>query len=161
MAKRGPKPKNPKLLEKEGAYRVHPERKPEVELVVIEGTPEPTQLVLSCDIMVNLWNQTCDLLRSLEIINQTDVYLLESFVVNYAQTITLTNNVMRDGHSVATVAGAKRNPDSQALQQHTDRHLRYLAELGLTPSARARFAAPDSQGGKSDPLMDVLNDLRN
>ena len=121
MAKRGPKPKNPKLHEKEGAYRNHPERKPEAELTVIEGTPEPTQLVLANDVTLDLWHQTTALLASLEILNVTDTYLLESFVINYAMCIDLTNKVMRDGHSIATATGAKRNPDSQALQQHVHR----------------------------------------
>lgn len=158
---RGRKPKNPKLLEKEGAYRANPSRKPARELTVIEGTPEPTVLIMTSNVMIDLWNQTCELLSSLEIINKTDKLLLETFVVNYAMVLDLSGKVMQSGHAQATSTGQKRSPDSQALQAHTDRHIKLMAELGLTPSARARFADPVSVVDKSNPLLDVMKELKN
>ena len=159
MAKRGPKPKHPKLLEKEGYYRTPPERK-QAELTVIEGRPEPTPLVAASDVSMNLWNQTLDLLASMDIVNKTDLFLLEAFVTNYVMVLDLSTKVMQNGHAQQTTTGAKRSPDSQVLLAHLDRHLKYLAELGLTPSARARFAPPAKQQDNSNPLLDVMRDLK-
>ena len=157
--RRGPKPKQPKLLEKEGYYRKNPDKK-KVELTVIEGRPDPTPLIAASEVTSDLWNQTLDLLESLDIVNKTDLYLLESFCVNYMMVLDLSQKVITNGHAQETPTGSKRSPDSQALNAHMDRHLKYLAELGLTPSARARFASPANQSDNSNPLLDVMKNLR-
>jgi P27 family predicted phage terminase small subunit len=154
------KHKNPKLLEAEGTYRKNPNRRPSAELTVTEGTPDPTPIIAASEVTTNLWHQTCDLLVSLEIINKTDMYLLEAYCINYAITLDLSAKVMKFGHTQDTATGKKRSPDSQAFQAHMDRHVKMLAELGLTPSARARFVAPNKQTDNSNPLMDVLKNLQ-
>jgi P27 family predicted phage terminase small subunit len=160
MGDRMTRHRNPKLLEAEGAYRKNPSRRPTRELQVTEGVPEPTPIIAASEVMTDLWYQTCDILTSLGIVNQTDKYLLESYCINYAIALDLSAKVMKFGHTQDTATGKKRSPDSQALQAHMDRHIKLLAELGLTPSSRARFVSPVDQDNPSNPLLDVMKNLR-
>ena len=157
---RGRKPNNPKLMEAQGAYEANPHRKPAVELTVREGTPEPTPAVQSNKITQQIWDNTVDLLVDLDIINQTDVFLIESFVLNYANYLTLNAQLMREGFTVDDgKGGIKKHPSTSTLKAAQDMHLRYMSEMGLTPSARARMANPTG-AKKDDPVAKLLEGLK-
>ena len=157
---RGRKKTNPKLLEAGGSYKSNPSRQPVEEIAVRAGTPTATPLVLSNDIALGIWNNVIDLLVEMEIVNQTDVFLIEAFVLNYANYLHLQGTLMKEGFTVAGKDGdIKKHPNTSTLKAAQDLHIRYMSELGLTPSARARMASPT--GNKADdPVAKLLEGLK-
>ncbi len=155
----------PALLEAEGYYRKHPERKPE-EGALIEGTPgrpEPPLLVRSDDLSVDIWNETCDTLDSLGLLTKTDLFLLEAFCINLRELYHLTELIRQNGHGQFSDDGTRKTcPNVVSFHKCMGTHIKLLSELALTPQARLRVLRPPSTDGDgTDEVGDLMKKLGN
>ena len=73
MARTGRPKSNPKLLEVSGAYKKNPDRNPDESTAIkaIVGRPEPSILVQADTLTLSIFNETCDILDSMSILNKS------------------------------------------------------------------------------------------
>jgi len=157
---RGRKPTNPKLLEAGGSYKSNPNRQPAEEIAVREGVPTASPLVQTSEVAVAIWDNVVDLLVEMDVVNQTDVYLIEQFVLNYMNMLHLQKTLMNEGFTIDDGRESiKKHPSTSTLTAAQTLHVKLLSEMGLTPSARARMATP--KGNKADdPIAKLLDGLK-
>ena len=152
---------NPALLESEGYYRKHPDRRPDGETIkAIVGRPEPTLLVSSDDLTKTIWDETCDILDSMSILNTSDKFLIEAYCLNMRELYFLTQRIQKSGHSQISDDGTRKtDPDVVSYHKCMGTHIKLMGELGLTPQSRLRMVAPDADNASSDKVGDLMKKL--
>ena len=157
---RGRKPKRQELKEVDGSWSTHPGREREI-VPVRDGIPEPSILVQSDELSLELWNETCELLQSMRFICKEDKPLIEAYCVNYSLYLRCTQNIIKEGDIyVSSDGNVKSNGYATNVARYAALHLKYMSELGLTPSARARLASPKDRSAEEDnPVGDLLKKL--
>lgn len=150
------KTKNQKIAEIDGSWRKHPERKREV-IPVDSNRPEPPQIVKDDDLALALWVETCDTVESMGLLCTQDKALLTAYVLNYRQYLASVKQLHKEGDtSVTRDGGIRASGGATNYQRYAQLHIKLMAELGLTPSARASLAAPASRSEDEDNPVGVL-----
>lgn len=157
--KRGPKPKQVKLREQEGAFRGGKTKKPS-ELPTVLGRPTPSILVQGDELSLAIYNETCDILQALGILTEQDGILIESFALNYRELALCIKDMQKNGIEAETQRGnGKSSVHTTNYHKFMATHLKLIGELGLTPSARLRMVPPERNPGSGSPVDDLLKKL--
>jgi phage terminase small subunit len=129
--KRGPKPKQVKLREQEGAFRGGKTQKP-AELPTVLGRPSPSILVQADDLSLAIYNETCDILQTLGILTEQDGVLLEAFALNYRELALCVKDMQQNGIEAETQRGnGKSSVHTTNYHKFLAVHLKMIGELGL------------------------------
>ena len=157
--KRGPKPKQVKLREQEGAFRGGKTLKP-AELPTVLGRPSPSILVQSDELSLAIYNETCDILQTMGILTEQDGVLLEAFSLNYRELALCIKEMQANGIEAETQRGSgKSTVHATNYHKFLSVHLKMIGELGLTPSARLRMVPPERKADSGSPVDDLLKKL--
>ena len=150
---------NPILMEAEGAYRKNPQNRPTTLIKVDEGTPGPPLLVQSDELALEIWNEACDKLRDIGLLNKTDSFLIEAFALNLRELYRMAQPVREKGHSQVGDDGLRKaDPNVVSYHKLMGTHIKLMNELGLTPSARTRMVGP-SKKGDDDGVLKLMERL--
>ena len=157
--KRGPKPKQVKLREQEGAFRGGKAKAP-VELPTVIGRPSPSILVQSDDLSLAIYQETCDVLQTLGILTQQDGIMIEAFALNYRELALCIKDMQKNGIEAETQRGnGKSSVHTTNYHKFMGTHLKLMGELGLTPSARLRMVPPERKADSGSPVDALLKKL--
>ena len=157
--KRGPRPKQVKLREAEGAYLGGKTRKPE-ELPTVLGRPLPSILVQADDLSLAIYNETCDILQTLGILTQQDGIMIEAFALNYRELALCFKDMQKNGIESETQRGSgKSTVHTTNSHKFMATHIKLMGELGLTPSARLRMIPPERKADSASPVDVLLKKL--
>jgi len=162
MANRGRPRTNPALLEAKGSYAKNPDRRPDpaTAIKVSEGRPVPTILIQSDELSVAIWEETCDILDGMSILNKSDKFLIEAYCLNLREMYLLTKIIRESGHSQMKEDGSRVTcPHVVSWHKCSQTHLKLMNELGLTPQARTRMTAPVVESGGGDKVTDLMDKL--
>ena len=138
---RGRKPQAIEVQEANGAFRKNPQRSPTHVVKSDPRLPEAPAFVLSDPIAKSVWDETVDVLKDCGILSKTDTHLLTSYVTTYSEWQKCYIHVSQHGHKDEN---GKTSPESVTFHKLADRHTKLLAELGLSPSSRARLSVASS-----------------
>lgn len=94
------------------------------------------------------WKRVVPGLARLDLIKEEDRAALAVYCETWARWVKASREVERDGFTVPTEHGVKRNPAVTVLETATTQLRAMAQEFGLTPSAEARVGRP---GGNGDP----------
>ena len=157
--KRGPKPKQVKLREQEGAYRGGKTSKPD-ELPTVLGRPSPSILVQSDDLSLAIYQETCDILQTMGVLTEQDGIMLEAFALNYRELALCIKDMQKNGIEAETQRGnGKSSVHTTNYHRFMATHLKLIGELGLTPSARMRMIPPERKADSASPVDILLKKL--
>ncbi len=139
---------------------MHPERAREVVPTTSERPSAPL-LVQADELALALWAETCDMLQSMRMICKEDKPLLEAYVLNYVLFLRCVQDIHKNGDTyVADNGNLKASGSATNYARYIQSHHKLLAELGLTPSSRARLASPvDRSSSEDNPVGDLLRKL--
>ncbi|MCL4822052.1 MAG: phage terminase small subunit P27 family [Vicinamibacteria bacterium] len=141
---RPPKPTQQK--QDQGTLRAHRERDKAPEPPpLLEVPPTPAGL---CDVGRKTWAHYAPLLVGRRFLTTGDLLLLEMLCREWARYLDLAADVARDGASIETATGPKRNPAAIEMNAAFKNALACLRDFGLTPSSRVRV-----RGGAEPPAM--------
>ena len=152
---------SPILREAEGGYRKDPQRRPESFINGAEGLPEPSDLVAGDELAMKIWTEACAALKSIGLLTKTDKFLIEAYTMNYREFIVLMRYVHKNGHDT-TGQNGERKTDPAVISMHkiSDRHIKLMNELGLTPQGRMRLAGSTGKPENGD-VRSLLERLGN
>jgi P27 family predicted phage terminase small subunit len=159
---RGRPKSNPVLLEREGYYRKHPERRERssVETVAEPGRPLPTLMVQGDELTLAIWEETCSTLESMGILKKTDSLLVEVFCLNLREMYALNARIREKGHAQLSDDGTTKTcPEVVSWHKLVATHIKLLGELALTPQARLRMVAPEVDNESSNSVSDLMKKL--
>lgn len=162
MARTGRPKSNPQLLEAAGSYKKNPDRRPDESIAIkaIVGRPDPTLLVQADELTLSIFNETCDVLDSMSILNTSDRYLIEAYCLNARELFYLTQQIQKQGHGQLKDDGTRVTcPNVVSWHKCMGTHVKLMNELGLTPQARMRMVAPDAKNEGTDKVTDLMNSL--
>ena len=162
MARTGRPKSNPKLLEVSGAYAKNPDRRPDDSTAIkaIVGRPEPSILVQADTLTLSIFQETCDILDSMSILNKSDVYLIEAYSLNARELFRLTQLVQEQGHGQLKDDGTRVTcPNVVSWHKCMGTHVKLMNELGLTPQARMRMVSPEANNDSTDKVTDLMKQL--
>lgn len=92
-------------------------------------------------------------LQALQLLTDVDHPAFEMMSLHYALAWAANDVVQRDGLKVKGVMGGdKKHPLLQVVRENSMALRAYLAEFGMTPSARSRVQAPDPDDDKEREL---------
>jgi len=157
VAKRGRKPKSAalKVLRGERSDRV-----PAAAVAAAPGEPSPPAWLDGTsphDVEVlDEWHRLTAELRQLGTLHATDRALLDLYARTYRLTLKSEAAIIEHGFVIETVlGGCKANPAVASIGRSLNTLKAILAELHLTPSARARLGTATT-APPADPLADFL-----
>ena len=157
----GRKGHHPKLKEIEGAFRKDPQRRKAKAVEGLNNPPEPSSIILSKPTLVTVWRHTCEMLDGMGILSSSDSHLIESYAIVYHEMLELSRSVLKDGHVDVGSHGSKQSTESAVWLKLLAQHKSLMAELGLTPTARAKIVVPktEQQVDEVDALLGDLGDF--
>jgi len=141
---RGRKPIASEIHRMNGTYKVNPERENKQEPQPKYGRPHPSDKVTGDKVAMEKWEHCCDLLEEMGLLTTSDHDLLEQYCITYSLFSSTLAKVRTTGVVLVRTKGEvsiTRNPFTTELQKFMDRMTKLMAELGLTPSSRARLRA--------------------
>ena len=162
MARTGRPRSNPQLLEASGAYRKNPDRRQDesTAIAAITGRPEPSFLIQADELCTLIFNETCDILGSMSILNTSDRFLIEAYCLNSRELFHLTQIIQKDGHGQLKDDGSRVTcPNVVSWHKCMGTHIKLMNELGLTPQARLRMTAPVAENDSTDKVTALMNSL--
>ncbi len=162
MARTGRPKSNPKLLEASGAYVKNPDRRPDESTAIkaIVGRPEPSILVQADELTLSIFNETCDILDSMSILNTSDRFLIEAYCLNSRELFYLTKQIQDNGHGQLKDDGTRVTcPNVVSWHKCMGTHVKLMSELGLTPQARMRMVAPEAKNNSTDKVTSLMDKL--
>lgn len=144
------------VKETNGSFIAHPERRPKTVIVGKAGRPDKPEVIRDNDLASEKWDQICELLEMSGVLTKTDVDLLECYCITFAMYRKALRDVNRTGQVLVikkdgNTVEVKRSPFSVELHKYMDRLQKLQAELGLTPSSRARLSAGTDES-EEDPI---------
>ena len=157
---RGRKPKATSVAEQDGSYKKNPSRRPKN---IINGDPRlpvAPDFVKADDVAIKVWNETVEVLKSTGILSKTDTHLLVQYVTTYSEWQRAYVHVSANGHTDKDTG--KVSVQSMTLHKLSDRHIKLLAELGLSPSSRARLsvATSDVKEEQGTSLASIISAMK-
>lgn len=156
---RGRKPKPTAVKERSGALRKNPQRRNEYEPRPTLGAPRKPSMVAADPIASNEWDSLCEWLDDMGILAKADRSLMIHYVTTYSEWRKYFVIVRDYGVSVPTATGGvTTSPETHQYNKLSDRLLKLLVELGLTPSARSRLKATDVKDD-DDPFASLVSRL--
>lgn len=138
---RGRKPRAIEVQEASGAFIKDPQRRPKSIIQADSAEPEPPELIAGDPIALKVWRETTEILASSKILSRTDTALLTQYVIVYSEWTKAAAYVMEHGHAGPN---GKASPESTAFFKLSSEHQKLIAELGLSPSSRARLSVATS-----------------
>ena len=144
---RGRKNKAISISEASGAFDKNPSRRPKNIINGDKRLPLAPDFVIADETAHNVWNETVDVLKDCGILSKTDTHLLTAYVTTYSEWIKCYKHVSVHGHKDEN---DKTSPESVALFKLSASHQKLLAELGLSPSSRARLSVTTSTDAKEE-----------
>ena len=154
---RGPKPRAIEVQESLGSFKKDPQRRPTNIIKADSGLPEPPDLIKSDKTALAVWRDTVDILASSNIFSRTDTALLTQYVVTYSAWTRCAEHIMKHGHEDEN---GKTSPQSVAFFKLSSEHQKLIAELGLSPSSRARLSVATSDPNDAKANSDLRNFLK-
>jgi|DEB0MinimDraft_4_1074332.scaffolds.fasta_scaffold124180_2 P27 family predicted phage terminase small subunit len=139
---KGRKPRAVEVSEASGAWKKNPSRRPNN---IIKGDPElpsPPAFVKKDKIAMACWSETVDILQNTGILSRTDSHLLARYAITYAEWQRCAMYIQKFGHRDDN---GKTSSESTAFFKLATEHTKLVAELGLTPSSRARLSVASSE----------------
>lgn len=156
---RGRKPKATAVAEANGSFNKNPSRRPTNVIKSDSRIPLKPDFVAACEVASATWDQTVDVLKDSGILSRTDTHLLTTYVTCYAEWTKAYKHVAHHGH---VDENGKTSPESMTYHKLSDRHPKLMAELGLSPSSRARLstASPDKKEDEGASLASIISALK-
>lgn len=154
---KGRKPRATTVSESSGAWKKNPHRRP---TNIIEGEseiPVPPGFVKSDKMAMACWTDTAEILQAIGILSKTDTHLLTRYVITYAEWQRCAQYIQEHGHRDEK---GKTSAESVAFFKLATEHTKLVAELGLTPSSRARLSVATSEPHDAKKNSDINNFLR-
>ena len=106
-----------------------------------------------------MWHHVIELFDQMGMLNQAEGLLIAELCENEMALVQARTSVRETGQVLTDSRGdLKRNPYCVELHKYTDRKLKMLAEMGLTPSNRTKVAAYPK--AEEDPFTQWLNENR-
>ena len=153
---RGRKPKPTAVHEASGALAKNPKRRNRQEPKPKPGAPKMPGVVRADPVASQEWEALCGWLDDMRILSKADRTLMAQYCTTYAEWVKYMTHVRQYGVSVPTASGGvTTSPETYQYNKLSDRMLKLLAELGLTPSARSRIRTPE-QRDDDDPFNVLL-----
>ena len=158
----GPRPQSTQTMHLTGQAAVHPERINKNEPTPPVGAPlKPGYLDATAS---EAWDHVVSLFDQMGMLNKADGVLIELYAVTYSSyrnalaMVVKTGQVLLVREDNGKRVEVKRNPYSVELHKYTDRLMKLLAEMGMTPSGRTRVAA--NPKNDDDPFSEWLKAKR-
>jgi P27 family predicted phage terminase small subunit len=143
---KGRKPLSNAVKEASGAFAKDPQRRNADEPKPKLGRPKIPEAVESDPAAKSRWHWVCDQLESMNLLAETDQGLIAGYCLDYSMMLSLWESIK--GGQVSDMnakGGITTKPEANQFHKFADRCLKREAELGLTPSARSRLRAPQSE----------------
>lgn len=138
---RGRKPRAIEVQEASGAYRKNPQNRPTNIIKGDSRLPDPPDFIRNDESALEVWNETCEVLRSANILSRTDTHLLATYCSTYSEWQKCHEHIQKHGHEDAN---GRTSPQSVAYFKLMAQHGKLIGELGLSPSSRARLSVATS-----------------
>lgn len=147
----GRKRKPSHIQERDGAYLVHPERRPQAEPEADPLEPEmPADLVGDAAIA---WGEMTGFIRKMGILSKSDTHILGMYCRAYGDYMQC-QRMTDDTGIVSSINGQlKRNPFDHAKRDYFNLMMRILARFGLSPSDRAGIDMTSAGDDSQDPFI--------
>ena len=150
---RGRKPKAIEVNDATGAYKNNPKRRPTTIVKADVRMPVAPDYIRDDETASRVWDETTDVLKDCGILSKTDTHLLATYCSTYSEWVKCYKHVSQYGHKDDN---GKTSPESVTFHKLAGRHIKLLAELGLSPSSRARLSV-----AKSDTETEEENSIAN
>ena len=146
---KGPKPRAISVSEAGGSYAKNPSRRPTKIVKADARLPEPPAFLTDDPVAMEHWHEVVDVLKSANILTKTDTHLLATYCSVYSEWTKCHSHIQKNGHSDEN---GKTSPESVAYFKLLAQHSKLVAELGLSPSSRARLSVAISEEEKEDEV---------
>ena len=143
---KGRKPKAPAVKVAEGSFTKHPERRNHEEPKPKLSDPKIPDHVEADPVAKSRWFWVCDQLREMSLLHATDQGLIAGYCLDYSLMLHLWEHIKGGNVSHLNEKGnVSTKPEANAFDKVCTRLMKREAELGLTPSSRARLRAPQAE----------------
>lgn len=146
---KGRKPRAIAVNEAGGSYSKNPSRRPTNIVKADPRDPDPPAFLTADPVAMEHWHEVVDVLRSAQILSKTDTHLLATYCSVYSEWTKCHDHIQKNGHADEN---GKTSPESVAYFKLLAQHGKLVAELGLSPSSRARLSAVTSEEEKEDEV---------
>ena len=99
------------------------------------------------------WNRTGPKLVEMKLLAETDLPAFESYCMNIDLMIEARKSIQEEGMLIMGARGWVRNPAIAAFGQASTAVRGFVAEFGLSPSARSRIKLPTEDSFNLEDLM--------
>lgn len=164
MGQRGPLPKTTarKRLEGNPGHRPLPDDEPEPSLC--EVVPPPAEWLKENQVACDAWWLIARELHAAKMLASLDLYVLELFVVSYAQWRKMLEGIQSEGYVYRTydeddnLKFAAQTPEATLASKFASECNRWAKVLGLGPAYRVGLRVGDTgdKGRPSDPIAAML-----
>ena len=151
MANMGPKPKASELKKRSGAFVRNPQRENKAEPKPTLGNPHKPMIVKRDKIASKKWDEVIGWLENMRILAITDKDIVALYCLTYATWERSEDAIRVDG---IVLESGKINPFVGKSQESSNKLLKLIAELGLSPSSRTRLTAGPVED--ADPFAEFL-----
>ena len=158
---RGRKHRAIEVAEASGTFKRDPARRPTNIIKADSRNPEPPDVVKNDENALACWMHTCDILSESNILSRTDEHLLAHYVIVYSEWSKCAAHIQEHGHEDER---GKSSAQSVAFFKLSTEHNKLVAELGLSPSSRARLSLATSDpydAKENSDLRAYLNAIKN
>ena len=147
------------VAEANGSYKKNPNRRPPKPIKGSVGIPVKPDFIELDETASAVWDETVAVLKECNILSETDTHLLTNYVVTYAEWRKAYLHVSENGHENED---GKTSTQSMTFHKLSDRHLKLLGELGLSPSSRARLSVASDSKEKEQgaSLASIIKELK-
>ena len=143
---KGRKPLSSAVKEASGAFAKDPQRRNREEPKPKLSDPKIPDHVEADPVAKSRWYWVCDQLREMNLLHATDQGLIAGYCLDYSMMISLWSHIKGGIVSEMSEKGnVSTKPEANQFHKFADRCLKREAELGLTPSSRARWRAPQAE----------------
>ncbi len=154
---KGRKPRAVEVNEASGRYKKDPQLRPKNTIKAATGEPVPPDLVAKDPIAIKVWRETVEILAESGILSRSDAHLLTQYVITYSEWCKAAAHVLEHGHDNGS---GRASAESVAFFKLSTDHQKLLAELGLSPSSRARLSVATSDPNDAKENRDLRAYLR-
>ena len=143
---KGRKPLSSAVKDASGAFAKNPQRRNHEEPKPKLSDPKIPDHVEADPVAKSRWFWVCEQLREMNLLHATDQGLIAGYCLDYSMMISLWGRIKGGIVSEMNEKGnVSTKPEANQFHKFADRCLKREAELGLTPSSRARLRAPQAE----------------